>query len=104
MWEGKVSKIFFQNETVTIGVLSTAQDQIRFKGDIFGLHEGDFLKITDGEIKIHNKYGKQVEVTKWEKPIPTTTQGIIDFLSSGLIKHIGKAKAREIVKTLATTP
>lgn len=100
MWEGKVSKIFFQNETVSIGVLITNEGQIRFKGDIYGLNEGDFLRITEGEIKIHKKYGEQVEVIRWEKPIPTTTKGIIDFLSSGLIKNVGKAKAREIVKTL----
>lgn len=100
MWEGKVTKIFFQNESVVIGIMITAEGEIKFKGDIFGLHEGDFLRITDGKIKIHNKYGEQIEVVRWEKPIPTTTQGVIDFLSSSLIKNVGKAKAREIVKTL----
>ncbi len=72
MWEGKVNKIFFQNESVTIGALATDKGQINFKGDIYGLNEGDMIKITEGEIKVHEKYGEQIP---YRKKIPPASGG-----------------------------
>src|SRR5699024_5552074 len=42
------------------------------------------------------------EVTQWERPIPTTEENIISFLASGLIKGVGKARAKRIVNTLGS--
>ena len=45
----------------------------------------------------NEKFGRQFEVTSYESFVPDTKEGLISFLSSGLIKGIGKKTARTIV-------
>ena len=52
----------------------------------------------EGEWVNNKKYGKQFKVDKWEEVLPTTERGIEKYLSSGLIKGIGVATARELVR------
>ena len=52
----------------------------------------------EGEWVNNKKYGLQFKVEKWEEVLPTTERGIEKYLSSGLIKGIGIATARDIVK------
>lgn len=54
--------------------------------------------LVEGEWVNNQKYGRQFKVEKWEEVLPTTEKGIERYLSSGLIKGIGVATAREIVK------
>lgn len=44
------------------------------------------------------KYGKQFEVVSYEEYVHQTRDGIIEYLSSGIIKGIGKKKAELIYK------
>ena len=52
----------------------------------------------EGEWVNNKKYGRQFKVEKWEEILPTTERGIERYLSSGLIKGVGLATARELVK------
>ena len=54
--------------------------------------------LVEGEWVNNQKYGRQFKVEKWEEVLPTTEKGIERYLSSGLIKGIGVATAREIVQ------
>lgn len=52
----------------------------------------------EGEWVNNKRYGRQFKVEKWEEVLPTTERGIERYLSSGLIKGIGVATARELVR------
>lgn len=54
--------------------------------------------VAKGEF-ISSKYGKQFKAELISIPHPTSPESIINFLSSGLIKGIGKVTARNIVDT-----
>ncbi len=49
-----------------------------------------------------SKYGKQLKVTSFKEMMPTTPDGIVGYLSSGLIKGIGKKFATDIVSKFGT--
>ncbi len=57
---------------------------------------GEKLKLT-GEFVTHPKFGEQFKVESYTVVLPTTTDGIIKYLGSGLIKGIGPATAAKIV-------
>ena len=50
-----------------------------------------------GEFVEHKKYGKQFRVTSYDCPKPTSEDGILEYLSGGMIKGIGKVLAKRIV-------
>lgn len=51
----------------------------------------------EGEWKQNEKYGIQYEVKDYQIQTPTTREGMIGYLSSGLIKGIGPVTAEKIV-------
>ena len=76
---------FFTQETIITAVgyyLPTAKS-VEYE------FQGEWIK--------SEKYGRQLQVTSYEPIIPDTKQGIVGFLSSGLIKGIGVKTARAIV-------
>src|SRR5690625_1360563 len=96
---GEVSHILFQKDQFMIGKLKSKSQEFIFKGNILGIHKGDKLAIK-GNLVNHPKYGEQVEVNEWEKPIPDSKDEAVKFLSSGLIKGVGRKRARAIVDKL----
>ncbi len=60
------------------------------------MQEGESLLVS-GEWQVHNRYGKQLSVERWERLLPATKEGLIRYLSSGLIKGIGPVTAARIV-------
>ena len=56
--------------------------------------------IMNGEIVENPKYGKQFNVTSYDRDIPTGKDGLIEFLSGGLFKGVGEKTAKQIVDTL----
>ena len=73
--------------------------EITIKGAMYGIHEKDEILI-EGEWVNDKKYGMQLQVTGWERPIPTTKNQAIDLLSSSLIKGCGPKTAKLIVEVL----
>lgn len=51
---------------------------------------------------VKTKYGLQFQATEWEEELPKTIEGILGYLSSGLIKGIGPIYAKKIVDTFQT--
>ena len=47
---------------------------------------------------MHRDYGEQFKIETFEKIMPKTADGLINYLASGIIKGIGPATAKRIVK------
>lgn len=103
--EGNVENIIYYNEQngyTVFCVISEdfpnifSDDEIICVGYVPNLTEGEFVKIS-GNVVTHHSYGKQLKVISYEKHIPKTERDIKKYLSSGVIKGIGKKTAEKIV-------
>ncbi|HEY8465105.1 MAG TPA: ATP-dependent RecD-like DNA helicase [Bacillota bacterium] len=98
--EGTVERITFYNEensyTVVKLKLNSGQ-QVTAVGKLPPLYLGEHLRLT-GQWITHKEYGNQFQVEEWESEIPKTLAGIERFLGSGLIKGLGPATARKLVR------
>lgn len=72
---------------------------ITFTGYFYELNDIDTY-IFYGKLIEHEKYGRQFQVENYERVLPEEKDSIVEFLSSGLFKGIGEAKAEKIVKVL----
>lgn len=99
IYTGIIDEIIYYNEEngYTVGIIETDDDIITFTGIFSNPTQGENLKIT-GKWTFHRRYGKQFEVESFELIRPDTLDGIRKYLSSGLIKGIGKSTANKIVE------
>ncbi|MTI71994.1 MAG: ATP-dependent RecD-like DNA helicase [Firmicutes bacterium] len=97
--EGTVEEIIFQNESngYTVAILETSDDVVTIVGIIPILNIGETLKI-EGEWERHPNYGQQLKVETYSMVVPATLNGIIKYLSSGMIPGIGPKTAEKIVE------
>ena len=108
--KGYYRSSIFEKDTFVIGLFKVEDTNIEqmqsyvnrtitFKGnfDILSKKEQYLLY---GECIIHPKYGFQFNVNSYETVIPEDKDGIIEYLSSGIFKGIGKKVAKKIVDTL----
>ena len=103
--EGSVENIVFRNEDTQYVV---ARFRLNDSGRLFrddlativgvlpGIHTGELLSV-EGEWESDPRYGRQLHVTSFIQRLPASTEGMIRYLSSGLIKGIGPKKAKLIV-------
>lgn len=98
-YTGIIDEIIYYNDEngYTVGILETDDDIITFTGTFSNPTQGENLKII-GNWAFHRRYGKQFEVESFELIRPDTLDGIRKYLSSGLIKGIGKSTANKIVE------
>ncbi|GAB6086276.1 SF1B family DNA helicase RecD2 [Alkaliphilus crotonatoxidans] len=96
--EGKLVEVIYQNESngYTVGILSAAEEDITVVGILPALREGEDL-IVKGRWTMHPSYGRQLEVQEYKPVKPSTIEGMISYLSSGMIHGIGEKMARRIV-------
>ncbi|SNS49370.1 exodeoxyribonuclease V alpha subunit [Anaerovirgula multivorans] len=96
--EGRLIEIIFQNESngYTVAILESPEEEITMVGYLPALKEGDHL-LVKGKWMIHPVYGHQLEVQEYRPILPTTEEGIIYYLSSGILPGIGKKMAKRIV-------
>jgi len=79
-----------------------ADHLIRFVAVGYDLPRTDAIKMElDGEW-INGKYGPQFQVSSWHELVPPTIEGILGYLSSGLLKGVGPKTAEEIVQRFGT--
>ncbi len=92
-----VETIFRNNENgYTVALLETNDEVITLTG-IFGTDvSGENIEVF-GERVNHPKYGEQFQVDIYKTLLPTDLEQIENYLSSGLIKGIGKYTAKKIV-------
>ena len=97
--KGTVDSIRYRNPDNgwTVVMLSTGEKTLRaVVGVLPDLREGMTVEVEG--IITSSKYGEQLRAESWTEVRPTDAEGIEKYLASGLIKNIGPAFARLIVK------
>ena len=95
----------FADETVfrnddngyTVLVVKSGKTRVSAVGIMPPIAPGEKLKIT-GDWVEHPIYGRQIKVSSCEIEKPTTLSGIEKYLSSGMIRGIGPATAKLLIK------
>ena len=97
--EGIVDEIIFRNDDngYTVFLFDCSDKGYVAVGSFLSINIGENLKLV-GNFKHNGKYGMQFQVDSYESIAPKTRNGIIRYLSSGLIKGVGPVTAEAIVK------
>ena len=75
---------------------------IRFVAVGYDLPRTDAIKMELEGAWVDSKHGRQFQVDTWHELVPPTVEGILGYLSSGLLKGIGPKTAGEIVQRFGT--
>lgn len=96
---GYTIAVYETEEELPLEVVRQTQDGHSFTAVGVELPLAEELMVDlEGEWKENAKYGMQYEVKNYQIQTPTTKEGIIGYLSSGLIKGIGPVTAEKIVE------
>ncbi|WIV12057.1 ATP-dependent RecD-like DNA helicase [Proteiniborus sp. MB09-C3] len=97
--QGTIEEIIFHNESngYTIAILETDDDVVTIVGYIPIISLGETLNV-QGEWTYHVNYGQQLKVDTYSTVVPATLNGIVKYLSSGLIPGIGPKTAEKIAE------
>ena len=79
-----------------------ADHLIRFVAVGYDLPRTDKIKLDLDGKWVDGKYGPQFQVNSWHELVPPTIEGVLGYLSSGLLKGIGPKTAGEIVQRFGT--
>lgn len=96
--KGTVSSIVYRNDGTGYTVLSLDTvdgDRVVCVGTFAELSVGAVLTV-HGRVVVHKQYGEQIEVDKYTLCDPTSREGIVKYLSGGLIKGVGEVTANNI--------
>lgn len=103
---GTVKKILFRSEENGFCIASVCPDAMCFyaqedgnvvvKGTFLQLKEGEYLRL-HGEGIMDKKYGQQFIVHYYESVFPENLKMLEHYLSKGIIKGIGKVRAKAII-------
>ncbi len=96
---GELLEIIFQNEQnlyTVCTVMTEDGNAVTCVGYLPSVAQGEQLSLT-GEWVTHPEYGEQFKVQTFEKILPTTSQSILLYLSSGIIKGVKEGTAKKIV-------
>jgi exodeoxyribonuclease V alpha subunit len=100
--EGVLERVVFTNAESSWSVVRLTvpgqRDPVTAVGNLLGVQPGENLRLTGAWIK-DPKYGRQFKVSSYATVAPATTTGIEKYLSSGLIRGIGKGLAGRLVQT-----
>lgn len=96
--QGTIVEIIFRNEDngYTVAVLETELEAFTVVGNLPVVSVGRSFTLR-GEMIQHPTYGEQFAIKEFEESLPTTKDGIREFLSSGVMKGIGRKTAALIV-------
>ncbi|MBS4535792.1 ATP-dependent RecD-like DNA helicase [Clostridium sp. D2Q-14] len=96
--QGTVEEIIYRNESngYIVAILESEDDIVTIVGYIPVMNIGETIRV-EGEWERHKKFGQQLKVKNYSPVVPATTNGIINYLSSGLISGIGAKTAEKIV-------
>lgn len=96
---GEVIKVRYVNEENGYSVfdLNTSDGEIKIVGIFDSVNVGESLEV-EGEFTYDNKYGEQLNVTFYQKKLPSSIIEIERYLSSGIISTIGPKNASYIVE------
>ena len=96
---GEVGDIIYYNEanSFVMAEFDAEDEQTTIVGYLPFIASGDNLKVI-GNFVEHKKYGRQFKVETFEKLMPQTVGALEKYLSNGIIKGVGEALAKRIVK------
>ena len=96
--KGTVEHIVFRNSNngYTVAHFDIDGDMVTVVGNFDELNHGEYLKLT-GYWTEHKNYGDQFSMETYAMEIPTSTEGITRYLSSGILPGIGEKTAKAIV-------
>ncbi len=99
--QGTINNIIYKNEESGYAVLGVTEKEnghtitVVFNNCILPLKKGVCFR-AEGEW-VSSKYGRQFAVSSYKEVLPSTTNGIIAYLSCGLFKGIGEKFAKKLV-------
>lgn len=98
-FEGTVSDVIFTNDIngYTVARIKTEEFTEVITGIMPGIATGENIEV-EGEWNVHENYGRQFNVKSYQVVVPSTINGIVAFLSSGVIKGVGEKMAKRIVE------
>ena len=96
--KGMVQEIIYRNEdnNYTVVLVSFNDEMVTCTGKFPIINEGEWVEM-DGKFVLNQKYGEQFAVTSVKLSPPDTTEGLVRYLSSGLIPGVGPITAMNIV-------
>ena len=97
--KGNIEKFIFQSADTgfCVFLLRLEKESITIRGYFPSLQIGQDI-LVNGKWVDHPKFGRQFEAATCIPIMPTSKNGLIKFLGSGLIKGIGKVYAEKIVQ------
>lgn len=98
--EGVVEAVIFRNDDNGYAVLRVATangDSLTAVGCMPNVGVGEYLVIS-GRWMTHASYGDQFKIEQCERSLPATEGAILEYLSSGTIRGIGRKTAVKIVE------
>ncbi len=95
---GVIESIVFQNKQngFTVARVLVNNEKITIVGTLSRIYEGQEICAT-GHLVVDSRFGEQFRVESFSLKEPKSTDGIMRYLSSGLISGIGPAIAQRIV-------
>ncbi len=96
--KGTIQEVIYRNEdnNYTVVLVSFNDELVTCTGKFPIINEGEWVEM-DGKFVLNQKYGEQFAVTQVKLSPPDTTEGLIRYLSSGLIPGVGPVTAMNIV-------
>ncbi len=101
--QGVVERSLFQGSDngYSVIIMQVEGKQVTLTGFLASVQPGQQL-VVHGAWSTHPKFGRQFQVSTFEVTLPTSVHGLIKYLSSGLIKGIGKVYAQKLVDRFGT--
>lgn len=95
---GVIEEVVYRNadNNYTVVAIDCKGDYITAVGKFPQVNAGEHVELV-GAFSTHSRYGEQFNVTQVKVKAPTTLDGIVKYLSSGLIKGVGPVTALAIV-------
>ena len=97
-YEGVIADIIYHNNEngYTVAVFETEVSAFTVVGSLPSVNVGKSYRL-QGQFIDNPRYGEQFSIKSFEEIMPSTKDGIRDFLSSGILKGVGKKTAAAIV-------
>jgi len=97
---GIVEEIAFRNDDNGFTVLDLREDgtdqMVTAVGSFPFVSLGERIRL-EGEWTNHPAYGRQFKMLNYSSVVPSSVNGLINYLSSGFIKGVGETTARKLV-------
>lgn len=96
--EGVVDSVLFSNPEngYIVLELDINGDYVTVVGELGNIEEGEELTVTGDYVK-HPKFGMQFKASFCQRKMPASTNAILKYLSSGVLKGIGPTLAKRMV-------